>query len=71
MIKAVFLLSLLFVYEDGSIVPGNKVDGWGDRPFTTKKECLDRSKFLYKHKPKPLPRGVVDLVSFCKVTYTN
>ena len=66
---AVFL-SLLFVGPDGSITPGNNVPGWNDLRQPNLQQCLERSKYLFKHPPPP-PSPFVGMVSFCKVMYVN
>jgi hypothetical protein len=67
MIKTYVFLSLLFVTEDGSVVPGNNVPGWSDLYQPTLELCLKRSKYMYKHPMFPKP--YVSVVSFCRVIH--
>lgn len=61
--KIVFL-SLLFLYDNGRIVPGNQIEGWSDMKMSSMEHCLERSRFMYAN-PMPLPRNVTAVVSFC------
>ena len=61
----VIVLSLLFLFDNGSIVPGEDMDGWADRPMASMEKCLERSRDLYAN-PMPLPPNAIAMVSFCR-----
>ena len=59
------VLSLIFLFDNGRIVPGEQMEGWADLPMTSMEHCLERSRFLYAN-PMPLPRNVTAVYSFCR-----
>jgi hypothetical protein len=51
---------------NGSIVPGNEIDGFHDRPQESWEICIERSKKVYANKHRiSFGHRVKDFVTFC------